>query len=272
MPYINNEIYYEVFGEGRALILIHGAWASHEWWRMQIPEFSKYYKVIALDVRGHGKSVKLEKPTTVEKLAEDLDLLLKHLNIEEVALAGWSMGGMIATQYYFMHPEKVKALIMLASRLFKRPKMLMEAYLRVWREMLTMFMDFADFEGFESSRYEDLVRREIEKTFHPNTPQEVKEWAIKDLTENRRREYLNLVKTLSKYDASKKLREIKVPTLIMAGDKDDRVPLDYVRRAKEMIPNSKLIILEGYGHYFLLEVPEIVNKEILEFLKNIGYY
>ncbi|MEM4968171.1 MAG: alpha/beta hydrolase, partial [Nitrososphaerota archaeon] len=69
-----------------------------------------------------------------------------------------------------------------------------------------------------------------------------------------------------------KLGEIKVPTLIIAGDRDDRVPLDYVKRAKEMIPNSKLIILEGYGHYFLLEAPERVNKEILEFLRSIGYY
>ncbi|MEM1677221.1 MAG: alpha/beta hydrolase [Nitrososphaerota archaeon] len=272
MPYLRDEIYYEVYGEGRPLVLIHGAWASHEWWRMQIPELSKYYKVVAMDVRGHGKSARLEKPTTVEKLAEDLDMLLDHLKVDEVVMIGWSMGGMISTQYYFMHPEKVKALILLASRLFKRPRMLLEAYLRVWREMLTVFMDFADYEGFESTKYEDFVRRELEKSFHPNTPREVIEWAVRDLTENRRRDYLNLVKTLSRYDASKKLGEIKVPTLIIAGDRNDTVPLDYLKRAKEMIPNSKLIILEGYGHYFLLEAPERVNKEILEFLRSIGYY
>ncbi|MEM4968172.1 MAG: alpha/beta hydrolase, partial [Nitrososphaerota archaeon] len=190
MPYLRDEIYYEVYGEGRPLVLIHGAWASHEWWRMQIPELSKYYKVVAMDVRGHGKSARLEKPTTVEKLAEDLDMLLDHLKVDEVVMIGWSMGGMISTQYYFMHPEKVKALILLASRLFKRPRMLLEAYLRVWREMLTVFMDFADYEGFESTKYEDFVRRELEKSFHPNTPREVIEWAVRDLTENRRRDYL----------------------------------------------------------------------------------
>lgn len=271
MPLLENGIFYEVYGEGKPIILIHGAWATHEWWRMQIPEFSKYYKVVAMDVRGHGKSARLEKPTTVEKLAEDLEFLIDHLGIEETAIAGWSMGGMIATQYCLTHPEKVKALILLASRLFKRPRMLLEAYLRVWRGMLTMFMDFADYEGFESTGYEDLVRREIERSFHPATPREVKEWAIKDLTENRRRDYLTLVKTLSKYDASKRLGEIKVPTLILAGDKDERVPLHFVKRAHEMIQNSKLVILEGYGHYFLLEAPERVNKEILEFLQSVGY-
>ncbi|MEN2974350.1 MAG: alpha/beta hydrolase [Candidatus Caldarchaeales archaeon] len=271
MPILDNGIYYEVVGEGRPLVLIHGAWASHEWWRMQVPEFSKYYKVITLDVRGHGKSIGLEKPVKIEDLSDDLDYLLNHLNVKEVAIIGWSMGGMIATQYYLTHPERVKALVILASRLFKRPKMLFEAYLRVWREMLTMFMNFADFEGFETSNYEELVRREIERTFHPNTPKEVKEWAIKDLTENRRRDYLNLVKTISKFDISKRLEEVKVPTLIMAGDRDDRVPLSYVKRANQMIKNSKLIILEGYGHYFLLEASDIVNREILDFLRGVGY-
>jgi 3-oxoadipate enol-lactonase len=271
MPYLDNEIYYEVYGEGKPVLLIHGAWASHEWWRMQIPEFSKKYKVIAIDVRGHGKSARLEKPTTVEKLAEDVDRVLNHLHIDELVLIGWSMGGMISTQYYFDHPEKVRGLILISSRLHKRPGMLIEAYLRTIREMFTLFMDFADFEGFESLKYENQVKKEVEKMFSKSTSPEIINWAVEDLTKNRRRDYLNIVKTLAKYDASDKLHTIKVPTLIIVGDKDERTPPEFSKKVHEKIPNSKLVIIEGYGHYVLLERPDIVNREVLSFLESIGY-
>lgn len=271
MPYLDNEIYYEVYGEGRPLMLIHGAWASHEWWRMQIPEFSKRYRVIALDVRGHGKSARLEKPTTVKKLAEDVDRVLTHLNVDEIVLIGWSMGGIISAQYYFDHPDKVKGLILISSRLHKRPRMLIEAYLRSIREMFTLFMDFADFEGFESLKYEDEVKKEVEKMFSPSTDPEIIKWAIEDLTNNRRRDYLNIVKTIARFDASDKLHMIKVPTLIIVGDKDERTPPEFSKKIHEKIPNSKLVIINGYGHYVLLERPDIVNKEVLTFLDEIGY-
>lgn len=251
--------------------MIHGAWASHEWWRMQIPEFSKKYKVIALDVRGHGKSARLEKPTTVKKLAEDVDRVLSYLDIHEIVLIGWSMGGMISVQYYLDHPDRVKALILISSRLHKRPRMLLEAYLRSIREMFTLFMDFADFEGFESLNYEDQVKKEVEKMFSPSTDPEILRWAIEDLTKNRRRDYLNIVKTLARYDASDKLHMIKAPTLIIVGDKDERTPPEFSRRIHKEIPNSKLVIINGCGHYVLLERPDIVNREILAFLEGIGY-
>lgn len=271
MPYVDNEIYYEVYGEGRPILLIHGAWASHEWWRMQIPEFSKKYKVIAIDVRGHGKSASLERPTSVQKLAQDVDKILKALEIDEVVLIGWSMGGMISTQYYFNQPEKVRGLVLISSRLHRRPRMLIEAYLRTIREMFTLFMDFADFEGFESLKYEEQVSREVQKMFSPSTDPEIIKWAIEDLTKNRRKNYLNIVKTLAKYDASNKLHMIKVPMLIIAGDKDDRTPPEFAKKIHENVPHSKLVIIEGYGHYVLLERPDIVNREILDFLESIGY-
>lgn len=271
MPYVDNEIYYEVYGEGRPILLIHGAWASHEWWRMQIPEFSKMYKVIAMDVRGHGKSARLDKPTTVQKLAQDVDKVLNALGISELVLIGWSMGGMISTQYYFDHPERVKGLVLISSRLHKRPKMLLEAYLRTFREMFSLFMDFADFEGFESLKYEDQVSKEVQKMFSPNTDPEVVKWAVEDLTKNRRRDYLTIVRTLARYDASDKLHMIKIPMLIIVGDRDERTPPEFARKIHEKVPHSKLVIVEGHGHYVLLERPDIVNKEILSFLESISY-
>lgn len=271
MPYVDNEIYYEVYGEGRPILLIHGAWASHEWWRMQIPEFSKMYKVIAMDVRGHGKSARLDKPTTVQKLAQDVDKVLNALGISELVLIGWSMGGMISTQYYFDHPERVKGLVLISSRLHKRPKMLLEAYLRIFREMFSLFMDFADFEGFESLKYKDQVSKEVQKMFSPNTDPEVVKWAVEDLTKNRRRDYLTIVRTLARYDASDKLHMIKIPMLIIVGDRDERTPPEFARKIHEKVPHSKLVIVEGHGHYVLLERPDIVNKEILSFLESISY-
>lgn len=117
MPFVEVEdgrLYYAVSGKGRPLVLIHGAWASHEWWRWQVPELSQSYQIIAVDIRGHGRSSRLEGAYSVDGFARDLEILLKKVGINETALIGWSMGGMISMHYCLQSPAKVKALTLIA--------------------------------------------------------------------------------------------------------------------------------------------------------------
>ena len=77
MPFVEVEggrLFYEVRGKGRPLLLIHGAWASHEWWRWQSQELARKYHVISPDVRGHGQSSPLTRVYSVHELAKDLEL------------------------------------------------------------------------------------------------------------------------------------------------------------------------------------------------------
>jgi len=264
----NGRLYYETYGNGPWLVLIHGAWATHKWWRWQISELSRHYRVLALDVRGHGKSTPLEKPYTVPGFAQDLATLLAKVGANEVALVGWSMGGVISIKYCLNNPEKVTALVLIATRGHRNPIMKLRTWFRLLQNRISLMMDFADYEGFA---YEDQVQKEVRSMMSPATPQEVIDWVMADLTENPRQNFLEVAKSLWDWEAGEKLRNISVPTLIMVGDQDTRTPPRFSRLLHQKIPNSRLVIVENSSHFLALERPELVNPEIVTFLKDIGY-
>ena len=272
MPFVEVEkgrLYYEIRGRGRWLVLIHGAWANHEWWRWQVPELSKGYRVLSLDVRGHGQSSLLEKPDSVDSFAGDLETLLQKVGADEVTLIGWSMGCSISMQYYLNNPSRVKALVLIATRGGHQNWRLK---LRVWLQhiqtQLNLMMDFA---GYQGSTYQDQVQREVRSMLSPATPKEVVEWVITDLADNPRRNFFEVAKSLWNWKPGERLATINVPTLIMVGREDNRTPPEFSHRLHATIPNSKLVIVENCGHCVLLERPDIVNTEIIRFLKDAGY-
>ncbi len=237
----NGRLYYETYGDGPWLVFIHGAWANHEWWRWQIPELSQHYRVLALDVRGHGQSTPLERPYTVTGFARDLETLLQEIGAKEVALVGWSMGGIISIEYCLNNLQKVKALVLVATRGHRNPMMKLRIRLQNLQNRLSLMMDFADYEGFT---YEDQVQKEVRSMMSQATPQEVIDWVMADLTKNPRRNFLEVAKSLWDWEAGEKLRNISVPTLIMVGDQDTRTPPHFSRLLHEKIPNSKLKIFK----------------------------
>lgn len=271
MPFVEVEkgrLYYEISGKGRWVVLIHGAWASHEWWRWQVPELSQSYRVLSLDVRGHGQSSPLEKPDSIDSFARDLDILLQKVGADEVALVGWSMGGIISTQYYLDTPSRVRALVLIATRGHRNPKMKLRVWLQYLQARLSLMMDFA---GYQEVIYEDQVEKEIRSMLSPATPKEVIDWIMTDLANNPRRDFFEVAKSLWNWGVEERLSTINVPTLIMVGEEDNRTPPQFSHILHEKIPNSKLVIVENCGHYLLLERPDIVNTEILGFLKDAGY-
>jgi len=115
-------LFYDVKGKGRPLVLIHGAWTSHRWWQWQVPALSRRYRILSLDVRGHGKSSPLKGPYSVDGFVKDLDTLLREEGIYQAALVGWSLGGMISIAYSLKHPSKVKTMVLIATRGHRNPK------------------------------------------------------------------------------------------------------------------------------------------------------
>ena len=82
MPFVkvaDAKLYYETYGQGRQLVLMHSAWASHEWWQWQVADFARIYQVYSYDARGHGKSTPLREVFSVEGFAQDLDIFLQRL-------------------------------------------------------------------------------------------------------------------------------------------------------------------------------------------------
>lgn len=279
MPFVEVEggrLFYEVMGKGRPLVLVHGAWASHEWWRWQVPALARRYQVISPDVRGHGQSSPLRSAYTVNGFAKDLDLILQGIGVHEAALVGWSMGGIISLQYGLNYPSKVKALILIATRGHRNPKSKRRIIMQYLQARLSLLMDFTAPRkydrasgGFPGEKI--WLEREVQKMLSSRVSKEVQDWVMSDVRNNPRENYFQVAKSIWNWGAGKRLKGIKAPTLIMVGDKDTRTPPRFSHLLHDTIPNSRLVIVEDAGHCLPLEQPERVNGEIIEFLKSLDY-
>lgn len=105
-------LYYEEKGTGTPLILLHGNGENGDYFRHQTEYFSKSYRVIAVDTRGHGKSPRGDAPFTLEQFAEDLKEFCAKLEIPKAVILGFSDGANIAMKFTLKYPEKVRALIL----------------------------------------------------------------------------------------------------------------------------------------------------------------
>lgn len=115
-PVNGTKIYYEVYGEGQPLVLLHGAFMTIEMnWGQLIPELSKTRKVIAIEMRGHGHTPFSDAKLDLATMASDVVGVMDHLKIESADVAGYSMGGSIAYQLIIQSPKRVKKLVIISS-------------------------------------------------------------------------------------------------------------------------------------------------------------
>lgn len=279
MPFVEVEggrLFYQVAGKGPPLVLIHGAWASHEWWRWQIPELARSYHVMTPDVRGHGRSIALVRSYSVDGLAEDLDIVLHEAEISKTVLVGWSLGGIISMAYCLKHPSRVTALVLIATRGHRDPKLKLRLILQYLQARLSLLMDFTaprkyDREGERFPSQSFWLQKELENMLSTTSRKEVLEWARRHISQNPRQNFFEVAKSFWNWEAGEALKGVGVPTLIMVGDKDIRTPPHFSHLLNDTIPDSRLIVVEGAGHCLPLEYPERVNAEIIGFLKGMGY-
>lgn len=115
----NLNVYYEIYGKGHPLVLLHGNGGSIQEFNKQIPELSKYFKVIAVDTRAQGKSTDFStKDLTYKIFADDLKKLINHLKLKKVNILGWSDGGNTGLEFSLKYPQHLHKLIIIGANLF----------------------------------------------------------------------------------------------------------------------------------------------------------
>lgn len=115
-PANGTKIYYEVYGEGKPIVLLHGAYYTIEMnWGQLIPELAKTRKVIAAELQGHGHTPFSERKLSRETLASDVEKLLDHLKIDRADIAGYSFGGQIAWQFAIQSPGRLNKLVIISA-------------------------------------------------------------------------------------------------------------------------------------------------------------
>lgn len=115
-PVNGTKVYYEVYGEGMPLILLHGAYMTiNTNWSQLIPELSKTRKVIAIELQGHGHTPYSDRELSRATLASDVEGVMDHLKIDSADIAGYSFGGSVAYQFAIQSPKRLRKLVIISS-------------------------------------------------------------------------------------------------------------------------------------------------------------
>jgi pimeloyl-ACP methyl ester carboxylesterase len=223
------KIYYEEYGQGQPLLLLHGNSESIQSFRLQIPEFSKHYRVIAVDTRGQGKSSEDGKTYSYDLFADDMNALLNVLNIDSANILGWSDGGNTGLIMAMKYPKKVKRLVTMGANVF-----------------------------IDNSVVDKWVFKELHKQL-----EEMKNDT--SYFDRNRVRLINLLLTEPKHNFEE-LKKISSPVLVLAGEKDV-IKQNHTRSIAQNIRNSKLIIAPKETHYYPAENSKAFNETVIEFLK-----
>jgi pimeloyl-ACP methyl ester carboxylesterase len=251
------KIFYEVNGEGPVIMMIHDGILHRETWDGQFGAFAENYRVIRWDRRGYGRS---SKPQASFINCDDLFAVMKGLKIERAAIVGCSSGGLLAMEFAVAHPEMVSSLVLVGPIV----------------------------SGFGFS--EHFLKRGDRGIPSRNAPveEEIRYWCERDPwilapASKAARERMKSLLSTNPQNISgaagfsrppgppvrDSLSEIKVPTLIIAGESDMPDVHAHTGVIQAGIEGSKRVVLNHSGHLCHMEVPEVFNEVVLRFLEQV---
>lgn len=214
-------------GQGQPMVLLHGNGENSSYFVHQIAHFSKSYRIIAIDTRGHGQSPRGEKPFAIKQFAEDLKDFLDARNIAKAVILGFSDGGNIALEFALKYPERVEKLILNGANLFPSGvKPLYQWPIEVGYRMAKLFS---------------------------NKSEKAKQNA----------EMIGLMVNEPHIDPSE-LARLTMPVLVVAGTKD-MIKESHTRLIYKSLPNAQLAFVEG-DHFVANKNAEAFNKVVEDFL------
>ena len=261
-------IYYTDYGTGKPIILIHGWPLSGAMWEYQMEALvNDGYRVIAYDRRGFGRSSQPWDGYNYDTLTDDLKALIDQLNLDDITLVGFSMGGGEVVRYFSLYGGKGVSRVILISS-------------------VTPFMLQTDtnMEGVPSEVFDDMLFKmrqdrigfldEFGKIFFGETMfHKPLSFPLMDYFRNlcsmaSPRATVECAKAFSSTDFRDEMKTLNVPTLIIHGDEDKTVPFEATGKlAAIAIPGSKLIIYEGSPHGLFYTEKHRLNDDILDFIE-----
>ncbi len=249
------QLHYRSTGTGtKTLLLVHGWQVSSAVWNLVVDELSSKYRLIIVDLRGAGASNTAAGPYTVERHSEDLFNLVQSLALKDIVLVGHSAGGAIAQRFAIDHGELLAGLVLIAA---------------VPASGLELPPDFQAF--FRSAAGNRTQTEALWKNFiaHPLPPETFTMLLDSSMT-------VKPEACLEGFDSWRQLSfaveatKITTPTLVIASAADNPMTPDFLReKIVEIIPNSRLTIIENTSHYAQLEQPQELVKIITQFVDAI---
>lgn len=259
-------------GKGEQIIvLVHGLASNGGFWRYNIAELSKQYRVIAVDLPGYGKSDKGVYPYTMSFYADVISGLLMQLNISKVVYVGHSMGGQIGIHFSFRHKEQMEKLILVAPAGI-------EPFSRGDGDWLKSVMTI----DFVKKTPEDRIRANLALNFYSYN--EKFEWMVEERSRMAKAKnfedfcyaVIRSVHGMLDEPTTIRLKDINVPTHVIFGRNDGLIPnpilhggssSEIAKIAEESIPNVTVTFISDAGHMVQMEKSTEVNNVILRLLR-----
>jgi 3-oxoadipate enol-lactonase len=242
------ELYYEVHGNGPAVVFAHGAGGNHLSWWQQVPVLAPRYRCVTFDHRGFDQSPDVPNGPGSRAFVDDLKCLLDHLQIERACLVAQSMGGRTCLGFTLAYPERVQALVM------------------------------ADTTGGFSDARMAQIRAEGEAALAGANPPP-RTYARQFPQEHPARAFLyEQIRALNppRQDAAapgpsaEQVRALRTPTLLIVGEHDIIAPPAIMKMFQSYIPHAQLAEVAGAGHSVYFEKPAEFNRLVLEFFATVG--
>jgi pimeloyl-ACP methyl ester carboxylesterase len=241
-------MYYEEYGSGNPLILLHGGIATSSMWQPHMPSFAKHFRVIALDSRGHGRTNNPTGKFSYRLMADDVAGLVEALGLIKPLICGYSDGGQIALEIGMCYPNLPAALVVGAA----------------WYKFSETYLNALRALGFEGPGEVDIERIqrahpdwvEVMRTDHPRAD-DPEYWQM----------LLAQISTMwwTPLDyTAKDFQGIAEPTLILMGDRDEMIPVTQAVEMYQLIPNAELAILPNATHGSAFS--EVSMTIVLDFL------
>jgi pimeloyl-ACP methyl ester carboxylesterase len=246
------KVYYEVYGEGRPIVLLHGAFYTIEMnWGSLIPELSKTRKVIAIEMQGHGHTPFSDRKLSITTLASDVEGVMDYLKIDSADVVGYSMGGSVAYQFAVQSPKRLRRLVIISST-YKSSG---------WLPVVNS--------GFKNFKPEFFNNTPIKAAYDAVAPDTTKWPTFLE-------QMLAFVRTPFNMGDST-IAKIAAPVLIISGDNDGLNKIELMKTYKllgggisadlQPMPKSQVAIVPSQSHVSLMMQTTTISNYLNNFLK-----
>ena len=247
-------LYYRVDGDGPAVVFCHGRASTHLSWCHQVVALREHFTCVTYDIRGFGRSTEEPHEPGFAAHCDDLQGLLDHLGIDKAFVVGQSMGGFGALQFALKFPERVLGLVLTSTPAGVND----DALVNLVRE------------AQERAAGMPMTERVFRPHFIETRPVMLYIWrAQQDASPRYPRSVLDPL-WYGGGPTAEEVQHLTVPTLILAAEYDNSVPVTAARRLQELLPGSRLHVAPDCGHCIYWEQPDFYNRRLLDFFAEVG--